>query len=148
MSIKFLVLGGGGGYFRFWGGACRFYFYGRADFSEKALRYIHHCKQPMSKGGETPRAGPTPSLQEVANTAFSKASYRRKNNKPPLPQGLKNGIFPSSFDFFLGGGIFGRQTTVKIQEKYGKNTKKNISAPNQIFSGSFDGIFLGMFLPL
>ena len=37
MSIKFLVLGGGGifGVF-FWGGGgeCRFYFYGRADFSE------------------------------------------------------------------------------------------------------------------
>ena len=32
MSIKFLVLGGG----VFWvlGGECRFYFYGRADFSE------------------------------------------------------------------------------------------------------------------
>ena len=34
MSIKFLVLGGGG-YFGFGGGGeCRFYFYGRADFSE------------------------------------------------------------------------------------------------------------------
>ena len=34
MSIKFLV-SGGGGYFGFWGGGeCRFYFYGRADFSE------------------------------------------------------------------------------------------------------------------
>ena len=34
MSIKFLVLGGG----VFWvfggGGECRFYFYGRADFSD------------------------------------------------------------------------------------------------------------------
>ena len=36
MSIKFLVLGGG--YFGFWGGGgCRFYFYGRADFSEKLV---------------------------------------------------------------------------------------------------------------
>ena len=39
MSIKFLVLGGGG---VFWvlggGGECRFYFYGRGDFSEKGLR--------------------------------------------------------------------------------------------------------------
>ena len=34
MSIKFLLLGGGG-YFGFWGGGeCRFYFYGRGDFSE------------------------------------------------------------------------------------------------------------------
>ena len=32
MSIKFLVLGGGG-YFGFGGGKCRFYFYGRGDFS-------------------------------------------------------------------------------------------------------------------
>ena len=36
MSIKFLLLGGGG-YFGFGGGGgeCRFYFYGRGDFSEK-----------------------------------------------------------------------------------------------------------------
>ena len=35
MSIKFRVLGGGG----FWGGGeCRFYFYGRGDFSENPLR--------------------------------------------------------------------------------------------------------------
>ena len=34
MSIKFLVLGGGG-ILGFWGGGeCRFYFYGREDFSE------------------------------------------------------------------------------------------------------------------
>ena len=32
MSIKFLVLGGGGG--NLGGGECRFYFYGRGDFSE------------------------------------------------------------------------------------------------------------------
>ena len=32
MSIRVLVLGGGGG---FWvGGKCRFYFYGRGDFSD------------------------------------------------------------------------------------------------------------------
>ena len=37
MSIKFLVLGGGGyfGFFFFGGGECRFYFYGRKDFSKK-----------------------------------------------------------------------------------------------------------------
>ena len=34
MSIKFLVLGGGGGILGFLGGECRFYFYGRADFSD------------------------------------------------------------------------------------------------------------------
>ena len=36
MSIKFLVLRGGGGVFWVWGGGgeSRFYFYGRADFSE------------------------------------------------------------------------------------------------------------------
>ena len=33
MSIKFLVLGGGG-IWVFFGGECRFYFYGREDFSE------------------------------------------------------------------------------------------------------------------
>ena len=35
MSIKFLVLGGGG-ILGFWGagGECRFYFYGRGDFSD------------------------------------------------------------------------------------------------------------------
>ena len=37
MSIKFLVLGGGA--FWVWGGGeCRFYFYGRGDFSEIAPR--------------------------------------------------------------------------------------------------------------
>ena len=37
MSIKFLVVGGGGilGVFFLGGGGCRFYFYGRAAFSEK-----------------------------------------------------------------------------------------------------------------
>ena len=33
MSIKLLLLGGGG-YFGFWAGGGRFYFYGREDFSE------------------------------------------------------------------------------------------------------------------
>ena len=38
MSIKFLVLGGGGYFgFFFWGGECRFYFYGREGFSEPCL---------------------------------------------------------------------------------------------------------------
>ena len=39
MSIKFLVfLGGGGILVFFWGGGeCRFYFYGRTDFSELAF---------------------------------------------------------------------------------------------------------------
>ena len=42
MSIKFLVSGGGGGYFGFGGGGgkCRFYFYGRADFSATFLLTI------------------------------------------------------------------------------------------------------------
>ena len=40
MSIKFLVLGGGG-YFGFWGGGkCRFYFYGREDFSDSYKLWI------------------------------------------------------------------------------------------------------------
>ena len=34
MSIKFLILGGGG-ILGLGGGECRFYFYGRADFSDK-----------------------------------------------------------------------------------------------------------------
>ena len=40
MSIKFLVWGGG--YFGFWGkgGECRFYFYGRADFSDAQLEEL------------------------------------------------------------------------------------------------------------
>ena len=37
MSIKFLVLGGGGILGLGGGGECRFYFYGRADFSELSL---------------------------------------------------------------------------------------------------------------
>ena len=38
MSIKFLVLGGG--YFGFGGGKCRFYFYGRADFSKVIVNHF------------------------------------------------------------------------------------------------------------
>ena len=35
VSIKFLVLGGGGGILGLGGGGqCRFYFYGRGDFSD------------------------------------------------------------------------------------------------------------------
>ena len=34
MSLKFLVLGEGGVFWVLGGGKCRFYFYGRADFSE------------------------------------------------------------------------------------------------------------------
>ena len=34
MSIKFLDFFGGGGILGFWGGECRFYFCGRADFSD------------------------------------------------------------------------------------------------------------------
>ena len=42
MSIKFLVLGGGGNW-GFWGGKCRFYFYGRGDFSEQNLEKKEKC---------------------------------------------------------------------------------------------------------
>ena len=39
MSVKFLLLGGGlGG-----GGECRFYFYGRADFSEPKVGATFGC---------------------------------------------------------------------------------------------------------
>ena len=37
MSIKFLVFGGG---FWVWGGECRFYFYGRGDFSDLGGRRL------------------------------------------------------------------------------------------------------------
>ena len=49
MSIKFLVLGGG----VFWvlggGGKCRFYFYGREDFSELNPKLEH--RETMSRSG-------------------------------------------------------------------------------------------------
>ena len=38
MSIKFLVLGGGGVFWVFGGGECRFYFYGRADSSDRKTK--------------------------------------------------------------------------------------------------------------
>ena len=46
MSMKFLVLGGGGILgLGLGGGGCRFYFYGRGDFSEFLLRmYILNSK--------------------------------------------------------------------------------------------------------
>ena len=54
MSIKFLVLGGGG--ILGWGGECRFYFYGREDFSDKhrlklAKTSARIGKQKSEKGG-------------------------------------------------------------------------------------------------
>ena len=41
MSIKFLVLGGGGDFGLGGGGKCRFYFYGRGDFSETTTTMPH-----------------------------------------------------------------------------------------------------------
>ena len=55
MSIKFLVLGGGGYFGFFVGGECRFYFYGRADFSDfckqqrqtESKKYLAVCKKDL-----------------------------------------------------------------------------------------------------
>ena len=41
MSIKFRVLGGGGVFWVLEGGKCRFYFYGREDFSEERRVYAN-----------------------------------------------------------------------------------------------------------
>ena len=41
MSIKFRVLG----FFLCGGGKCRFYFYGREDFSEKYLDEVAHPRE-------------------------------------------------------------------------------------------------------
>ena len=46
MSVKFLVWGGGGGTLGFGGGECRFYFYGRADFSGSNKSHERSCHQP------------------------------------------------------------------------------------------------------
>ena len=59
MSIKFLVLGGGG-YFGLLGGECRFYFYGRADFSEIVIGFqltpiLRHQKFCFWKGTLEPQ---------------------------------------------------------------------------------------------
>ena len=51
MSIKFLV--GGGGYFGFGGGECRFYFYGRADFSESIAQRVFALLTPEIPHPET-----------------------------------------------------------------------------------------------
>ena len=55
MSIKFLVLGGGGILgFGGGGGKCRFYFYGRGDFSEgvSGCDLSRHLQEPgRAKGG-------------------------------------------------------------------------------------------------
>ena len=58
MSIKFLVLGGGGA---FWvlggGGGCRFYFYGRGDFSEKNQPEVFLHKVLPNPGRPDPNPG-------------------------------------------------------------------------------------------
>ena len=64
MSIKFLVVGRGG-YFGFGGGECRFYFYGRADFSDKS-KSANWNKSEENKEIETDQNNrgllPTPKL--------------------------------------------------------------------------------------
>ena len=61
MSIKFLVLGGGGLFWVFLGGGgekCRFYFYGRADFSEFMCSGYHQLPYKKSVSVH-PLEGPT-----------------------------------------------------------------------------------------
>ena len=51
MPIEFLVLGGAGILGFFWGGECRFYFYGRGDCSELlALNFRHTFLAPFLSG--------------------------------------------------------------------------------------------------
>ena len=50
MSIKFLLLGGGGLVFG-GGGECRFYFYGRADFSECRNFWVFFRGWRKGRGG-------------------------------------------------------------------------------------------------
>ena len=64
MSIKFLVLGGGG-VFWVWrgGGEGRFYFYGRADFSECSSGIALHSPPP--KGPVAPVTLQLPGVSHV-----------------------------------------------------------------------------------
>ena len=66
MSIKFLLLGGGGfGVLGFWGGGeCRFYFYGRADFSDN----LQCTETRLAQRGFRPFS----SLTEAINRGVSK----------------------------------------------------------------------------
>ena len=58
MSIKFRVWGGGGGVLK-GGGKCRFYLYGRADFSEKILFFWYSLPFSKEKNKEGQGRGET-----------------------------------------------------------------------------------------
>ena len=71
MSIKFLVLGGG--VFGVWGGGeCRFYFYGRADFSDNFVEPgtpLFHDPGHCNLGGQGGRQGREPNCRKQTKTS-------------------------------------------------------------------------------
>ena len=85
MSIKFLVSGGGGNLV-LGGGECRFYFYGRGDFSEKNSKNINFLVR-ISRGHSRPLR---PDAQ--GSKSFS---------PPPGPQ--ENTLFGADVHDFLRG---------------------------------------------
>ena len=73
MSIKFLLLGGGG-ILGFFGGECRFYFYGREDFSEMGSANRGTAIAPISTIGT--RYGNSVSTASMPPKPTSKLSLK------------------------------------------------------------------------
>ena len=79
MSIKFLVLGGGGGILVWGGGKCRFYFYGRGDFSEPRKDSVSapNCKSQVASDLESQN----PNRRNFPQITASRSSDRRSKSR-------------------------------------------------------------------
>ena len=131
MSIKFLVLGGG--YFGFLGGGgkCRFYFYGRADFSEFS---------------QEPKAEPEPPEPFFRNRNRNRPSLlncteTQKNpslEEPPEPKtGTVRTVTPPNLGDKFGESLGGSQATPSFWEVPGL-PRKFPKLPRKFF-GDFPG---------
>ena len=89
MSIKFLVLGGGGVFWVFFGGGggeSRFYFYGRADFSEKRQNTHHPQVCTRDVGRQFCGGGAWISRSDSqANKVLVSKGYAEPNEHPNNP---------------------------------------------------------------
>ena len=76
MSVKFLLLG-----FRVWGGGkCRFYFYGRADFSDRLLSPRLDSPEPWKPFVEVPSNSAFEGL--ISHSLYEDPQVRESSGQP------------------------------------------------------------------
>ena len=116
VSIKFLVLGGGG-----W--QCRFYFYGRGDFSDKTrlLKHdfpVHNVQTPDGLSDKKEKllffSGPTTQDSQRCHRTFTRCHIFRglgvrigQYHHSSRKKGVKNGNFHANFTLWAAanGGV-------------------------------------------